>query len=58
MEYSSIFMEQCIKKPLYNKLLLETNNYYKLEKLQKQYMESKERKLCNNQPSRIKTKKN
>jgi oligoribonuclease NrnB/cAMP/cGMP phosphodiesterase (DHH superfamily) len=57
MEYSSIFMEQGITKPLFNRILSETNNYYKLEKLQQQYMESKERKLCNNQPSRIKTEK-
>jgi hypothetical protein len=33
------------QKPLFNKLLLETNNHYKLDKLQQQYIESKERKL-------------
>jgi len=58
MEQSSIFMEHGVTKPLFNKLLSETNNNYKLEKLQKQYMESKEIKLCNNYPPRIKTKNN
>jgi hypothetical protein len=35
-------MEQGITKLLFNKLLSETNNDYKLEKLQQKYMESKE----------------
>jgi hypothetical protein len=45
MEYFSIFMEQGITKPLFNNILSYTNNHYKLEKLQQQYMESRERKL-------------
>jgi hypothetical protein len=45
MEYSSIFMEQGITKPLFNMILSDTNNYNKLEKLQQQYMESKEMKI-------------
>ena len=47
-----------ITKPLFNRILSKTNNYYKFEKLQQKYMESKKRKLCNYQPSRIKIKKN
>jgi hypothetical protein len=39
MEYLSILMQEGITKPLFNKLLSETNNHYKLEKLQQQYME-------------------
>jgi hypothetical protein len=58
MEYLSIFMEQGITKILFNKLLSETNNDYKLEKLQQKHMESREIKLFNNQTPRIKTEKN
>jgi hypothetical protein len=58
IEYLSIFLEQGITKTLFNKILSKTHNYYKLENLQQRYMESKERKLCNNQPSSIKEKKN
>lgn len=39
-----------ITNSLFNKILSKTNNYYKLEKSQQKHMESKERKLCNNQP--------
>jgi hypothetical protein len=58
MEYYSIFMEQGITKPLFNKILSYTNIYYKLEKLQQKYMDSREIKLCNNWMPMIKTKNN
>jgi hypothetical protein len=41
-------MEEGITKILFNKLLSETKNDYKLEKLQQKYIESKERKLFKN----------